>query len=102
VQLSTPESSFTALIDHLKLNNDDLSIQIHRATAELDMESKRRQLAEEDNRRLKDHQTWLEEQLQNSQNLVVHFQGIVSSLFAVADTILPELEEIRQRACVAE
>lgn len=66
------------------------------------MESKRRQLAEEDNQQLKDHQRWLEEQLQESQNLIVHFQGIVSSLFAVADTALPALEEIRQRACVAE
>lgn len=66
------------------------------------MESKRRQLAEEDNQRLKDHQGWLENQLQESQNLVVHFQGIVSSLFNVADTALPALEKIRQRAYVAE
>lgn len=100
--MSTPESSFTALIDHLKLNNDDLLVQIHQVTAELDMESKRRQLAEEDNQRLKDHQQWLEEQLHKSQNLVVHFQGIVSSLFTVADTALPALEEIRQQACMAE
>lgn len=66
------------------------------------MESKRRQLAEQDNQQLQDRQRWLEEQLQESQSLTVHFQGIVSSLFAVVDTALPALEEIRQRSCVAE
>lgn len=66
------------------------------------MESKRRQIVEEDNQQLKDHQRWLEEQLQESKNLVEHFQGIVSSLFAVADKALPALEEIRQRAGVTQ
>ncbi|KAL7940600.1 hypothetical protein V8C42DRAFT_356148 [Trichoderma barbatum] len=95
--LSPPEGSFTTLIDHLKLSNEDLSIQLHEKTTELDIVSKRRQILEEENQRYKDNQRCLEEQLQDRTNLVVHLQGVVSSLFAMADKALPELEEIRQR-----
>lgn len=80
----------------MKLDNDDLTCQLYEATMALGMESKRRQVAEEDIVRMQESQKCTEEQLLESTGKLEQLQSILSSLSSAVDIAMPALQDIRQ------
>ncbi|KAH8765341.1 hypothetical protein F5883DRAFT_421083, partial [Diaporthe sp. PMI_573] len=71
------EPSFSDIIGQLQEENKRLSQQIQQATNKANTEYSRRQIAEEENHRLRSNQLWLEKQVRERAHAVEFFQGIV-------------------------
>lgn len=98
MQLSTPEPSFSFVIDKLREENAKLLQDVDKLRSRADAESRQRHLVEEDNRRLHSNQKWLEGQLRNYTDAVDYFKDSVTRCFFGLDKVLPVLEDLRKDA----
>ncbi|KAK0628284.1 hypothetical protein B0T17DRAFT_149373 [Bombardia bombarda] len=98
ISLSTPEPSFSFVIDKLREENAKLLQDVDELRSRADAESRQRYLVEEDNRRLHSNQQWLEGQLRDCADAVDYFKDSVARCFFGLDKVLPILEDLRKDA----
>jgi hypothetical protein len=84
------------MVDKLKEENARLSAEVCELRSRADAESGKRQLVEEENRRLCLNQQQLKDQVHDYAGTADYFKSIISRCFLGLDEVLPVLEDLRK------
>jgi len=96
LQLSTPEPSFSTIIDKLREENARLSQEVCELRSRADAESGQRQLTEEENRRLHSNQQRLEDQVRDYADAVDYLRNSIARCSFGLDKALTILEDLKK------